>query len=96
MKGNGGIPEKDICASMIGTNSDSFEGPGLLVCQEYIHHIIYERALFVSVLFVYGYMKYGMVPTWIHFTVQLPSLIILANMKTITSIILATTTTTLS
>lgn len=64
LKGNGGIPEKDICANMIGTNSDSFEGPGLLVCQEYIHHVINERALFVSVLFVSGYIKYGIVPTW--------------------------------
>ena len=64
LKGNGGIPEKDICASMIGTNSDSFEGHGLLVCQEYIHHVINERALFVSVLFVCGYIKYGMIPTW--------------------------------
>lgn len=64
LKGNGGIPQKDICASMIGTNSNSFEGPGLPVCQEYIHHIINERAIFVSVLLICCYIKYGLVPTW--------------------------------
>lgn len=63
-KGNGGIPEKDICANFIGTNSDSFEGSGSIVCKEYIHHIINERTLFVSVLLVCCYIKYGMAPTW--------------------------------
>ena len=59
LKGHGGIPEKDICANLIGTKSDSFDGPGMIVCENYIHNIITERALFVCVLLIAAYIKYG-------------------------------------
>ena len=60
LRGHGGIPEKDICASLIGTKSDSFEGPGMVVCENYINNIITERTLFVCVLLIAAYIKYGL------------------------------------
>ena len=62
--GNAGMPESDICAKLIGTSSNLFEGNGSSMCKTYIHQIVTERCSFTCLILVCLYFKYGLGPTY--------------------------------
>lgn len=62
--GNAGMPENDICAKLIGTSTNVFQGNGSSVCRSYIHQIVTERCSFTCFVLVCLYFKYGLTPTY--------------------------------
>ena len=62
--GNAGMKESDICAKLIGTSSNLFEGNGSSMCKTYIHQIVTERCSFTCLILVCLYFKYGLGPTY--------------------------------
>jgi hypothetical protein len=62
--GNAGMKESDICAKLIGTSSNLFEGNGSSMCKTYIHEIITERCSFTCLILVCLYFKFGSGPTY--------------------------------
>lgn len=62
--GNAGLPESTICANLIGTNSNFFEGAGSATCKQYIHQIVTERSSFTCLIIICWYLQYGLRPTF--------------------------------
>lgn len=62
--GNAGMQESDICAKLIGTSSNLFEGNGSAMCNTYIHQTVSERCSIVCLVMVCLYFKYGLGPTY--------------------------------
>ena len=62
--GNAGMKESDICAKLIGTSSNLFEGNGSAMCKTYIHEIVSERCSFTCLILVCLYFKFGSGPTY--------------------------------
>ena len=62
--GNAGMPESDICAKLIGTSTNLFQGDGSSMCRKYIHQIVTERCSFTCFVLVCLYFKYGLTPTY--------------------------------
>ena len=61
--GNAGLSERDMCAKLIGTSSDLFNGEGSFMCKKYIHQIVSERTAMTTLILVCLYLKFGYGPT---------------------------------
>ena len=62
--GNAGLSERDMCAKLIGTSSDLFQGDGSSMCKKYIHQIVSERTAMTCLILVCLYLRFGYGPTF--------------------------------
>ena len=62
--GNAGLSESDMCAKLIGTSSDLFQGNGSSMCKKYIHQIVSERTAMTCLILACLYLKFGLAPTY--------------------------------